>query len=329
MKKALVIGIDDYATSPLQGCVNDAVAVANMLEKNGDGSPNFDIRLLTSNTAPVNCDTLNEGIENLFQGGADIALLYFAGHGLINEAGEGYIVAQDGRKGAWGTAMSEVLALAKKAQARIKSTVVILDCCHSGKIGEIPAIEDGGSVSFIGNGVTILTACDRSEGAAEYDGHGLFTGILLDSLSGSAADICGRITSASVYAQVDQILGPWKQRPIYKTNVRNLISLRDVPPKIPLDILRRLPAYFASPSDKFGLDPSFEPDRINVPVHLKNIPVNDDNAKVFKELQICNRHGLITPVDAEHMYYAAINSTGCKLTALGAHYRKLAEENRI
>ncbi len=68
---------------------------------------------------------------------------------------------------------------------------------------------------------------------------------------------------------------------------------------------------------------------MNVPAHLKNVPVNDDNAKVFKELQICNRHGLITPVDAEHMYYAAINSTGCKLTALGAHYRKLAEENRI
>ena len=42
-----------------------------------------------------------------------------------------------------------------------------------------------------------------------------------------------------------------------------------------------------------------------------------------------NRHGLIVPVDAEHMYYATINSTGCKLTALGAHYRKLAEAKRI
>jgi hypothetical protein len=33
--------------------------------------------------------------------------------------------------------------------------------------------------------------------------------------------------------------------------------------------------------------------------------------------------------DAEHMYYAAINSKGCKLTALGAHYRKLAEMKRL
>lgn len=329
MKKALVIGIDNYSGSPLFGCVNDASAVANMLEKNGDGSPNFDVKLITSNETTIDCGMLSESIEALFQGGADIALLYFAGHGLINEAGEGYIVAQDGRKGAWGTPMSEILSLANKAQARIKSLVVILDCCHSGKMGDVPAIDEGGKVSFIGNGITILTACDRSETAAEYNGHGLFTGILLDSLGGSAADICGRITSASVYAQVDQILGPWKQRPIYKTNVRNLISLREVSPKIPLDTLRRLPTYFKNPSDAFPLDPSFEPDRENVPKHIQKIPVNEENVKIFKELQMCNRHGLITPVDAEHMYYAAINSTGCRLTALGAHYRKLAEEKRI
>lgn len=329
MKKALVIGIDDYQTSPLSGCVNDAAAVSNMLEKNGDGSPNFDVKLLTSNEANIDCGVLSESIEQLFQGGADIALLYFAGHGLINEAGEGYVVAQDARKGAWGTSMSEILSLIQKAQARIKSSVIILDCCHSGQIGDIPAIDDAGKASFIGNGVTILTACDRTETAEEYNGHGLFTGIFLDSLAGSAADICGRITSASIYAQIDQILGPWKQRPIYKTNVRNLISLRDVPPKISLEIIRKLPKYFPNPSDIFQLDPSFEPDRENVPEQYKNIPVNAENSEIFQELQLCNKQGLITPIDAEHMYYAAMNSTGCKLTSLGAHYRKLAEEKRI
>ncbi len=329
MKKALIVGIDDYKGSPLSGCVNDALAVASILEKNGDGSPNFSVKTLTSNAVDVNCETLSENLEALFQGGADIALLYFAGHGLINEGGEGYIVAQDGKKGAWGPSMSEILSLANQAQARIKSTVIILDCCHSGNMGDVPSLGTGDKVSVIGNGMTILTACDRSEGAAEYNGHGLFTGILIDSLSGSGADICGRITSASVYAQVDQVLGPWKQRPIYKTNVRNLISLREVTPKIPLEVLRRLPTYFKNQTDKFNLDPSFEPDRENVPKHLQKVPVNDDNAKVFQELQMCNRHGLVAPVDAEHMYYAAINSKSCKLTALGAHYRKLAEEKQI
>jgi hypothetical protein len=46
MKRALVVGIDDYPRNPLSGCINDAVAVANTLEKNGDGSPNFSVILL-------------------------------------------------------------------------------------------------------------------------------------------------------------------------------------------------------------------------------------------------------------------------------------------
>ena len=45
MRKALVVGIDDYGTSPLNGCINDAEAVADILSKNEDGSPNFEVRL--------------------------------------------------------------------------------------------------------------------------------------------------------------------------------------------------------------------------------------------------------------------------------------------
>ena len=329
MKRALIVGIDDYEGSPLSGCVNDAMTVAEILEQNGNGSPNFSVKTLTSNKDNVNCNALSENLADLFKGTVDIALFYFAGHGQINEGGEGHIVAQDGKKGAWGPSMNSILSLANEAQGSIKSTVIILDCCHSGNIGDVSALGNGDKASVIGNGVTILTACDRSESAAEYNNHGLFTGILIDSLSGSGADIVGRITSASVYAQVDRTLGPWAQRPIYKTNVRNLISLREVEPKIPLEVLRRLPTYFNNPMNEFNLDPSFEPDRENVPKNLQNLPTNDGNAKIFKELQMYNRHGLVEPVGAECMYYAAIESKSCKLTALGVHYRKLAEEKRI
>ena len=45
MKKALVIGINDYPTSPLYGCVNDASEFAKIIETQGDGSPNFSIKL--------------------------------------------------------------------------------------------------------------------------------------------------------------------------------------------------------------------------------------------------------------------------------------------
>lgn len=329
MKKALVVGIDDYSISPLHGCVNDAVAIANTLEKNGDGSPNFSIRLLTSNETEVSTVTLSEAISELFSGDADTALFFFAGHGIINpDTNAGYIVSQNGNKGSWGISLSEILGLANQAYPRIKSTVIILDSCHSGFAGEVPALGNE-KISAIGSGVTILTACHRSETAGEVNGHGLFTDILLDGLSGSSADICGRITPASVYSHVDQTLGPWEQRPIYKANVQTFVNLRQVSPKIPLEILRRLSEYFPDPTSIFALDPSFEPDRENIPAEFKNIPINEDNVRIFKELQMCNRHGLITPINAEHMYYAAIGSTGCKLTALGAHYRKLAEMKRI
>jgi hypothetical protein len=45
MRKALLIGINNYKgkdndrDASLKGCVNDAVSIARLLEKNGDGSP--------------------------------------------------------------------------------------------------------------------------------------------------------------------------------------------------------------------------------------------------------------------------------------------------
>ena len=36
-----------------------------------------------------------------------------------------------------------------------------------------------------------------------------------------------------------------------------------------------------------------------------------------------------TAPDAEHMYYAAMNSKSCRLTALGAYYYSLVVKGRI
>jgi len=39
--------------------------------------------------------------------------------------------------------------------------------------------------------------------------------------------------------------------------------------------------------------------------------------------------GLVVPVSEEHMYYAAINSKSCRLTALGGHYWRLVNQKKI
>lgn len=327
MKRALVIGIDAYPRSPLAGCVNDAIAMAQLLQTDGNGDPNFAVRTLTSADCEVNGADIAEAVEKLFEGDAETVLLYFAGHGIINRVtNTGHIVAQDGRRGAWGMSLTEILSLANRAYPRIKSSVIILDSCNSGHMGEIAALgEDAASV--IGNGVTILTACHGDGTAGEGERHGLFTEIVLDGLRGTASDILGNITPASIYSHVDQTLGPWGgQRPIYKANVDSFIKLRKVESKISKGFLRRLPVLFPNGTTVFKLDPTYEPARDNVPKEIMEIEPIPEHVEIFKGLQACNRHGLVVPEGAEHMYYAAIESKGCRLTAIGAHYRRLAEE---
>lgn len=328
MRRALVIGIDGYINQPLSGCVNDAISISSIIEKNGDGSPNFDVKLITSNNEQVTSALILESLETLFKGHAETVLFYFAGHGIIDPiTNSGYIVSQEGKKGSWGVALSDLLNMANSASPEIESTVIILDSCNSGFAGEVSSISHTASV--IGNGVTILTACQRDQTAQEDGGQGIFTKMLIDGLSGGSADILGRITPASVYSHIDQTLGSWEQRPVYKANVQNFVTLRTIPPKIVPETLRNLPTYFKSDTDLFMLDPSFEPDRKNVPIKFRKLPIDTEHIRVFKELQTCNRQGLVVPVESEHMYDAAINSKSCKLTALGSHYRRLAELKRI
>src|SRR6202044_1791372 len=88
----------------------------------------------------------------------------------------------------------------------------------------------------------------------------VFTSLLVDALSGGAADLLGNITPGAVYAYIDQALGNFGQRPVFKTNVKKFISLRQVTPPIPLQDLRLITKYFPKPGYEFQLDPTYEPE---------------------------------------------------------------------
>lgn len=331
VKKAVIVGISDYERAPLRGCAADAEAVATLLEKNAE-SPrkNFEVmKQIGRGEDQVTRTQLMKSLRLLFSGTAETALFYFSGHGIFNaDTSSGYLVTQDGEDGNWGVALTELLALANKAHPAITSTVIILDCCQSGAFGSIAGLGDD-KVSHVGPGVTILSASDRDQIAKSENGQGVFSALLVDALSGSAADILGRITPASIYTHIDQSLGAFAQRPIYKANVQEFITLRNVPPKVPPEVLSRLPEYFPTPEFEFPLNPSFEPDRECIPDRLKGLPVDPQNTEIFSDLQRCNRHGLVEPIGTPHMFYAAIESKSCRLTALGRHFRKLACDERI
>lgn len=314
MKKALVIGINNYPISPLSGCVNDASAFANTISKNGDGSPNFDVKLKTDVATKSELMTL---INELFTGDSDIALLYFSGHGSINSTG-GYLVTPDFQPNDEGVSMTSILTLANQSKAKDK--IIILDSCHSGSFGS-SNVAGNTTITQINEGVVVLTASRDSQVALEVNGHGVFTSLLIDALSGGASDLRGHITPGSVYAYIDQALGPWDQRPVFKTNVTRFTSLRTINPPIPTDILRKIVEYFPTAQQEHQLDPTYEFDNKDI--------ADPDKVVILKNLQKFERVGLVVPVGEEHMYYAAQNSKSCKLTALGYHYWRLVNEGKI
>jgi len=210
MKKALVVGIDYYAhSSALHGCVADAYKVAAILERHGDKSVNFSVELQTATGTDqlVPKHSMKDKIQELFSGDADIALFYFAGHGHIALTG-GYILASDSRRGDDGVSLNEIMVFANAS--RIKNRIIVLDSCHSGIAGTEPT---GELNSILSDGITILTASTSEQYATEQDGAGVFTALLVDALGGAASNLMGDITPGSVYAHIDQSLGPWDQRP--------------------------------------------------------------------------------------------------------------------
>lgn len=316
--KALIVGINYYKSDRVKnlfGCVDDAYQVKSVLERDADGTKNFDVLLKTATDEHTAIDkrTLKDEVRGLFNDdNPEIALFYFSGHGYLEDSG-GYLVTSDCEDGDEGLLMSELLEYANKSNATNK--IIILDCCHSGKMAKA----NTGNTVTLADGMTILTASTDTQYASEVNGSGVFTNLLVDALNGGAANILGSITPGSVYAHIDQSLGEHGQRPVFRTNVTSFISLREVLPSISLSDLKLITDFFPDREEHL-LDPSYEP---------TSSIADKENCEKFEIMQKYNRIGLVVPKDEDHMYYAAINSKSCKLTALGEHYWSLIKNDRI
>lgn len=330
MRKALIVGIDHYEhVGSLSGCVNDAHAVKAVLERNADGTLNFAAPQVLTGTGPTQTvlkRELKDAARELFAGDAEIALIYFAGHGHIEDTG-GFLCASDSQSGDDGLSLQELMTFANTSNA--KNKVIVLDSCHSGVAGN-NAIARG--IAEISDGLTILTASTADQYALEVPGGGagVFTQLFVDALSGAAANLVGDITPGSVYAHIDQSLGPWAQRPVFKTNVKTFVSLRKAEPPIALTKLQALTTHFPAPDHDLPLDPSFEPERTSDQLNDPAIPPPDaHNTATFALLQDYARVNLLRPVGAPHMWHAAMQSKSCELTVLGQHYWALINKGLI
>lgn len=315
MKRALLIGIDDYKNlRPLRGCVNDVQALLPLLETNESGEPNFECQVHTAPGDYIGRRELLVAVDALVGPGAEVALFYFAGHG-VPERNDVVLVAQEGAPPDLGVSLSQVLGAVQ--ESRVPEVIIVLDCCFSGNAGNLPQL--GANVAALRQGLTILTASRGDQTSRELT-RGVFSTNLCAALAGGAADVLGQVDIASLYAYLSESFGAFDQRPTFKANVDRLHALRTCSPAVPLLDLRRLSRIFTNPDADLPLDPSFEPS------HALASP---DKVDVFRILQSCRAARLVEPVGTPHLYYAAVESKSCRLTPLGRHYWFMAQMKRL
>jgi hypothetical protein len=332
-RRALVVGINTYDyMEGLSCCLEDALAMQRVLAFHENHDPNFACRVLLGRGQTedgcepepgaqvsyerVTFNSLRRALEELFAFDG-MVVFYFSGHGYPDEQGV-FLVTQDGNPMLPGILLNDVLRMANESPAR--EIVLIIDSCFSGALGEPERVRELADL-HLRPGVTLLAASMAAQQARELNGHGVFTHLVLGALKGGASDVRGQISAASIYAYVEQALGPWDQRPIYKSNASQLSTIRYFTPDVSDEELRRLPRLFPRPDHHFFLDPSYEVTCVAaaLPEHIRIF-------KLFKRYQVAR---LLRPVFDEDLYFAALRGHPVALTPLGQFYWQLARNHLL
>ena len=201
MKKALVIGIDQYPAIPLAGCKNDATAVADCFK-----SPDFGFTVDALLDSAATRRTVKAALIDVLKG-ASHSIIYFAGHGWRTDVTT-FLVTADGELGDEGVDLSYLTAAITKLATPEQTVTVILDCCHAGEasprgVSATRPMTKEDVPTMYGTGRVVMAACRGDESALEKvtDGvsHGLFTYYLVEALRGQASDKQGQITVNSCF----------------------------------------------------------------------------------------------------------------------------------
>ncbi|UQX86971.1 caspase family protein [Jatrophihabitans telluris] len=209
--RALLIGnatypADEHNLQPLKGPPNDLAALRRALTDQETGLfDEINVTLLSETTSSRALRAIGT-----FFGSAqreDVLLLYFSGHGKLDQLGRLHLCMQD-------TDSADLLATAVSSTrinefaeaSRARTLVVVLDCCYAGAFrgGEF-------SDAVAGPGRYVLTSCRGTQlanDATEADGTSHFTQHLVEGLVGAAVDRDhdGYVDFSDLYAYIDRRL---------------------------------------------------------------------------------------------------------------------------
>jgi Caspase domain len=237
--RALLIGnstypADEHNLQTLKGPVKDIAALNRALIDPGAGLfADIDVTLLPEATSARAIRALGR-----FFGTADrddVLLVYFSGHGKLDQSGRLHLCMQD-------TESTDLLSTAVSS-ARIKefadasharNVVIVLDCCYAGAFR-------GGDLgdAVAGPGRYVLTSCRGTQlanDATVENGTSFFTQHLVDGLVDAAADQDGDgyVTFSDLYAYVDRRLrGAGKQIPQRRVDGDGDVRLAKRPQPVP------------------------------------------------------------------------------------------------
>lgn len=329
MKRALLVGIDDYPRlPPLTGCVADATAVADIIRTNADASPNYQAELITSRDSreTLTREALRAALARLFSNARHADLLFFfAGHGAQTLWGAD-LVTQDATSNNLGVSMNDLITLANDSPAR--SVTLILDCCFSGDLGNLSGLQSSSVAepfklgkTLLRENVTVLAASTASETAAEAKGHGAFTRVLIDGLQGGATDHLGNVTALSLYSYVSAAFDAWQQRPMLKAHLTEPTILRVGPPWLDVAILRQLPKHFLTADARIRLSPAHEGEGRPLPPGQ----LGTSEQQLFDYLGRLRNVGLVSTDNELAHYWVAMQSREVHLTPLGRYFWALAK----
>jgi tetratricopeptide (TPR) repeat protein len=193
-RQALVIGINEYFNlKPLKSAANDADAIATILEEQGnfhvkrmpsykDENNRMRVHPTPSHKKAITLRRLTDEIKHFFnpQGEQipEVALLFFAGHGLWYEEFGKYhnflaTVDSEPEKEFWGYDLDKLQKSLKFSP--IKEKIVWLDACHSGAL--IRDFESQKETKWC-----LISAAPDHDVAGENQQQGVLTAALLKAL---------------------------------------------------------------------------------------------------------------------------------------------------
>jgi uncharacterized caspase-like protein len=220
-ERALVIGISNYPQPirPLPAVANDVREIAALFRSDKGMFPAQNVTSLADQEAKH--QAIMPALEVAFQQVQpdDSVFVYLAGHGAVLKD-EYFFVAHDTDPDRLATSGVPLKRIKDAFDASASQRAFLwLDFCNSGGIlaRDLVAADDNEVIDRTlkvtqGQGKLIMAACTPEQKAYE-EGHGLFTGALLQGLKGGAAKD-REVTVNSLFDFIDRQMGSDRQRPM-------------------------------------------------------------------------------------------------------------------